>query len=201
MAMSFVQRNIAAFGGDPGRVLIHDCSAGGVSIANHLTQPLSWPLFSSAVMASGNMLAFVDAVSMADAQASYDSLLRGLGCTSVDCLLSKNTTQLLEGNAAHAAPVVDGYALTDFPRELLRQGKVKHCSTIVGATRDELAGLEAASFAQYANMSEAGFRSWLATNYGPEHVERLLGLYPPSMVADRVGPQGGAPFPVQLVTS
>lgn len=97
MAMQWVQRNAAAIGGDPRRVLIHGCSAGGVSIANHLTQPLSWPLFSSAVMESGNQLAFVDAVSMADAQTSFDGFLASVSCASVDCLLQTRSTGGIEG--------------------------------------------------------------------------------------------------------
>ena len=47
-AMAWVQRHISVFGGDSTRVMIHGCSAGGVSIANHMTQPLSWPYFASA---------------------------------------------------------------------------------------------------------------------------------------------------------
>lgn len=137
-----------------------------------MTQPLSWPFFFSAVMESGNILAFVNAVSMADAQASYDDLLTSLGCTSVECLLQKNTTDLLHGNAAHVTSVVDGHSLTDFPKALLRQGKVKQAAIIVGATRDELAGLEASSFAQYANMTATQYLAWLGENYGTANVDK-----------------------------
>lgn len=97
--MAWVQKYIAAFGGDRTRVMIHGCSAGGVSIANHMTQPLSWPYFTSAVMESGNQLTFTDAVSMSDAQASYDGFLQGLGCSTLDCLLALNTSQLLDAPA------------------------------------------------------------------------------------------------------
>lgn len=120
MAMEWVSQNIDRFGGDKTRLMIHGCSAGGVSISNHLTQPLSWPFFTAAAMESGNMYAFQDAVSMADAQASFDALMQGLGCETLGCLLSQNTTALLHGHAAHAAPVVDGVNLVDFPKALLR---------------------------------------------------------------------------------
>ena len=80
MAMEWTSRNIDRFKGDRSRLMIHGCSAGGVSISNHLTQPLSWPFFTAAAMESGNMYAFTDAVSMADAQAAYADLLDGFRC-------------------------------------------------------------------------------------------------------------------------
>ena len=111
----------------------------GVSIANHLTQPLSFPYFTSAAMESGNQLTFTDAVSLADAQSGYDALLKGLGCSSLDCLLALNTSQLINAPVyVHASPVVDGVNLVDFPRRLLKRGKVKRVPTIVGAARDEV---------------------------------------------------------------
>ena len=189
-AMAWVAKHIAAFGGDPSRVMIHGCSAGGVSIANHMTQPLSWPYFSSAAMESGNQLTFTDAVSMADAQASYEGLLSGLGCSSLDCLLALNTSQLLNAPThLHSAPVVDGVNLHNFPRRLLRAGRVKRVPTIVGSARDEVAGLMADTLLQYANMTADGFRQWIASNYGPQHVQRMEELYPPSSA--RVGAEGG----------
>jgi carboxylesterase type B len=193
-AMQWVQSNIAAFGGDRTRVMIHGCSAGGVSIANHLTQPLSWPYFTSATMESGNQLTFTDALPMAEAQASYDEVLTSLGCgratASLSCLLAQNASSLLAAQAyIHASPVVDGVNLLDFPRRLLRAGKIKHVPTIVGSARDEVAGLEAATLMKFANMTASGFRAWLAKQYGAEHVERMLALYPPSSAP--VGAEGG----------
>lgn len=188
-AMEWTTQNIDRFGGDRSRLMIHGCSAGGVSIANHLTQPLSWPFFTAAAMESGNMYAFTDAVSMADAQSSFDDVMSGFGCDSIDCLLTKNTTELLCAHYGHAAPVVDGVNLADFPKALLRDGKVKHVPTIVGAARDEIAGLAAGALEAYVNMTAAGFRRWISLQYGPEHVETVLRLYPTSSA--RVGPEGG----------
>ena len=60
--------------------------------------------------------AFTDAVSMSDAQSSFGDVLGSVGCDSIDCLLTKNTTELLRAHSVHAAPVVDGVNLADFPK-------------------------------------------------------------------------------------
>jgi para-nitrobenzyl esterase len=52
-ALRWVQRNIAAFGGNPKNVTIFGESAGGVSVHTHLTSPLSRGLFQKAIIESG----------------------------------------------------------------------------------------------------------------------------------------------------
>lgn len=54
LALEWVARNIASFGGDPSRVTLSGESAGAMSVAFHLASPKSAPLFSSAIIMSGN---------------------------------------------------------------------------------------------------------------------------------------------------
>lgn len=54
MALKWVKRNIAKFGGDPDNVTIFGESAGGGSVACHLVMPSSKGLFKRAIMMSGD---------------------------------------------------------------------------------------------------------------------------------------------------
>lgn len=52
-ALEWVQENIEAFGGDPGRVTIGGQSAGGSAVLTLLSTPAAQPLFSAAIAQSG----------------------------------------------------------------------------------------------------------------------------------------------------
>jgi len=56
VALRWVQRNIAAFGGDPDSVTISGYSVGGFSVFLHMVSPMSKGLFHRAIMMSGSMM-------------------------------------------------------------------------------------------------------------------------------------------------
>jgi carboxylesterase type B len=66
-ALKWVQDTIGTFGGDPGKVTIFGQSAGGTSIACHLTNDESDPLFQQAIMESNPFTIPLDTMTRAAA--------------------------------------------------------------------------------------------------------------------------------------
>lgn len=56
IALRWVQKNIAAFGGDPNSVTISGYSVGGLSVILHMVSPMSKGLFHKAIHMSGSDL-------------------------------------------------------------------------------------------------------------------------------------------------
>lgn len=88
LAMEWVKANIAAFGGDPHRVMIFGQSSGAGSVSTHLVTPKSWGLFHAAGMASGAFGTWIWAPLVAEppllpgagAQITFDKFVNESNC-------------------------------------------------------------------------------------------------------------------------
>jgi para-nitrobenzyl esterase len=152
-ALEWVQRNIAAFGGDPGDVTIFGQSAGGWSVCVHLASPRSSGLFHRAIVQSGVCTLPLPTLDVAAEQG--ERLAESLGCAAgtaadeVACLraaspralreaLAPNPSVFLtEGDWALWRPVVDGVVLTEQVAAAFAAGRANRVPLLAGANRDE----------------------------------------------------------------
>jgi para-nitrobenzyl esterase len=146
-ALQWVHRNIAAFGGDPARVMIFGESAGAVDVCVLVTSPLTPGLFTKALMESGGCFQ----KTLADALTAGRNVVQMAGCDSASdvaaCMRALPANTVLQTLPATVnglvtrpyQPNVDGYVLVQSPYVALLAGTYNHVPFIVGSNADETA--------------------------------------------------------------
>jgi para-nitrobenzyl esterase len=176
-ALSWVAKNVAAFGGDPGNVTIFGESAGSYDVCAHVASPLSRGLFHRAVSQSGGCTNKL--TSKVQAQAAADKLATALGCTGdvLACLRGKSVAELLAAVTSSAltlGPAVDGKFLPDQPRALYDRGEIAKVPYILGSNTDE-----GTLFVQNVTVTDqASYDAALGTSFGAGSVAAVGALYP-----------------------
>lgn len=169
-ALKWVQRNIAAFGGDPEKITIAGQSAGAASVHSLMVSPLATGLFHQAIGQSGSALMRPPA-SLAEAEQVGKAAADTAGLTSLRTMRSLPADSLLNIMGNQYVPILDGYVLSKPAREMMTEGGYNDVPLLVGYNADE-------GFPGPARNAEE-FQTGLAM-FGPEKAEQLLRYYPAS---------------------
>jgi para-nitrobenzyl esterase len=145
-ALRWVQRNIAAFGGDPNTVLLGGQSAGASDTGANVLSPLATGLFNRALFQSSPTSTYPPlSVGQERGQAFADAAgCSGTGKAAADCLRKLSVQQVLalqgtsNANGPYVTgPMVDGTIIPDMPQNLWSTGRYNHMPMMGGNVRDE----------------------------------------------------------------
>jgi len=185
-ALQWVRKNIAKFGGDPGKVTLFGESAGGGSVLTMMTTPLAHGLFEQAIVESGggrtgigpmrrvrestpNLpsgeavgMAFAEKAGIKGEDAAALAALRDLSAERVCDRLNMASM----GSPTYAGPMIDGKIVVETPEQAFLAGHAMKIPVIAGANSSDI------GFSFAKNMDE------LFAPFG-SHAAEARALYDP----------------------
>jgi para-nitrobenzyl esterase len=182
-ALTWIHKNIAAFGGDPSRVTIAGQSAGGTLIEVLLASRHVEGLVQRAILQSTTWPEALplrserkgESAEKAGVQFMKSLGVRGDADAATLRLLPLKV--LLQGTdqAVPSIPVVDGQFLEDDPARLWAKGNFLHVPILTGINANEFS-----LFIPPVPLRRADYVAWVRARYPRDLAEAILRVYPPA---------------------
>jgi para-nitrobenzyl esterase len=198
-ALHWVQRNIAAFGGDANNVTIFGASDGAQKVCLLMASPLARGLFHHAILESGvctdklvpelkKSIRYEGNEKGGKAEDTGHTLVGNLkisvGPNTLAELRSRTTEEIIRASSdldLFSTPTVDGWVLSEQPAITFREGRQARVPILVGSTNDEMASL-------YNPPDDpttiASYKAWLNGARFSSNADNIFRLYPASTDAE-----------------
>lgn len=188
-ALQWVRRNIAAFGGDPSRVMVTGHSAGAQDSGVLLASPLAQGLFRN-ILIDGAGPANFNQPTLADYEATVGAdVVTKLGCAPaadiLACLRAVPSATIvktvpgagsLKTEGGTYKPIVDGFVLHETTLQTAKEGEHNHVPLIIGNTDKEASN---PAFIPVAGIpDEAAYQAAVFDLFGQQVGDQVLALYP-----------------------
>jgi para-nitrobenzyl esterase len=170
-ALTWIKKNIEAFGGDPQKVTIAGQSAGSMSVCALVASPLAKGLFRGAIAESGGILN--NRLSkFSEAEKSGEAFMKKMSAADISELRKKPAADLITAGM-NFAPVADGYVL---PADIFAAFKNRQFNDV-----SMMAGWVSGDGSLFggAEMNPDKYKEQAVKNYG-DKAEDYLKIFPGS---------------------